>query len=67
MKLARRLLPVCHIIVLTAYATPEMERRARIAGADDFLSKPQPLLELVARVRRELDRTDELVTQRRIR
>ena len=48
---ARRRLPACRIVVLTAYGTTEMERRARAAGADDFLAKPQPLSEVIARVR----------------
>ena len=61
---ARRRLPGCQIIVLTAYATTEMESRARASGANEFLHKPQSLHELAARVRDGLNRYPNHATRR---
>ena len=38
--------PATHVIVLTAYGSPEIERDARRRGAEAFLHKPIPLAEL---------------------
>ena len=40
---ARRKLPSAAILVVTAYATPEITERARLLGADVVLHKPQSL------------------------
>lgn len=38
--------PATHVVVLTAYGSPEIERAARHRGAEAFLHKPIPLAEL---------------------
>ncbi len=38
--------PAIHVIVLTAYGSPEIEQAARRRGAEAFLHKPIPLAEL---------------------
>lgn len=38
--------PAVHVIVLTAYGSPEIELAARSRGAEAFLHKPIPLAEL---------------------
>jgi DNA-binding response OmpR family regulator len=38
--------PATHVIVLTAYGSPEVESAARGHGAEAFLHKPIPLAEL---------------------
>lgn len=38
--------PATHVVVLTAYGSPEVERAARHRGAEAFLHKPIPLAEL---------------------
>ncbi len=38
--------PSTRVVILTAYGTPEVEREARLRGADVFLHKPVPLSEL---------------------
>jgi DNA-binding response OmpR family regulator len=45
-RLARRLCPGARIVVLTAFGSTEMETEARNRGADVFLQKPRPLLEI---------------------
>jgi DNA-binding response OmpR family regulator len=40
------------VIILTAYAAPEIQRRARALGADAFLQKPIPLPDIAAAVHR---------------
>lgn len=39
-QLAKQEYPDTKIILITAYATPEVERTARTAGVDYFLTKP---------------------------
>jgi len=50
----RRAMAAC--LVLTAYGDAELEREARIRGADDFVQKPAPLRVLADRLARLLDR-----------
>jgi DNA-binding response OmpR family regulator len=38
--------PATHVILLTAFGTPAVEREAMRRGAEAFLHKPQPLPEL---------------------
>jgi DNA-binding response OmpR family regulator len=40
------------VIILTAYAAPEIQRSARALGADAFLQKPVPLPDIAAAVYR---------------
>jgi CheY-like chemotaxis protein len=53
----------CKAIVVTAFALPEIEARARQVGVDQVLSKPFDIRQLVAAVRGEAGRSD--VTRRR--
>lgn len=46
--------PQCPVVLMTAYATPEVEQRGHAAGADFFLAKPFPLSELEVTVRAAL-------------
>lgn len=45
---SRHLRPETRVVLLTGNATPELEAEARRRGADAFLQKPLPLLELEA-------------------
>jgi DNA-binding response OmpR family regulator len=54
-RFVRRRFPNVGIIVMTAHASPELEREAQQRGADMFLEKPLPLSELLVRARRVLD------------
>jgi type IV pilus assembly protein PilB len=45
------------VLMLTAHATPEAEMQGFLAGSDDFIAKPFRREQLVARVRRMLERT----------
>ena len=46
--------PTTTVVLLSAYATPEMARRAQEAGADYSLPKPFPFDQLEAIVREAL-------------
>ena len=48
--------PHLPVILMTGYATRDHARRAREAGAVDFLAKPFEAAELIDSVRRALDR-----------
>lgn len=47
--------PATKVVLITAYATPEVERTARQAGIDYFLPKPFSLDQVEAIVREMLD------------
>jgi two-component system, response regulator, stage 0 sporulation protein F len=49
---AARLRPATHVILLTAFGTPEIEDEARRIGVDAFLHKPLPLSEIAQVARR---------------
>jgi two-component system, response regulator, stage 0 sporulation protein F len=46
--------PTTTVVMISAYVTPEMTRRAEAAGADYFVPKPFPFEQLEAIVRRAL-------------
>ena len=46
--------PTTTVVLITAYATPELERRAKAVGADYFVPKPCPFDELETIVREAL-------------
>jgi DNA-binding NtrC family response regulator len=48
--------PLCAVILMTGYATSEIEERAKAAGVDYFLAKPFPFDQLVSTVRAALRR-----------
>jgi DNA-binding response OmpR family regulator len=50
-SLTRIHLPRAHVVVLTAFPTPENESTAYALGACMLLTKPQPLAEVESRVR----------------
>ncbi len=52
---ARRLQPRCRCLVLTAYGSQDKARRAIEQGAIDYLVKPTPVQEILARVRLALE------------
>jgi DNA-binding response OmpR family regulator len=45
---SRRLRPETRVVILTGNGTPELEAEARRGGADAFLHKPLPLVDLAA-------------------
>jgi len=47
--------PSSKAIILTAFASPELEKECRRRGADGFLEKPVPLSELAATAARLLE------------
>jgi YesN/AraC family two-component response regulator len=47
--------PTTKIIIITAYATPDVERTARTAGVDYFLTKPFSLDRLEQIIKEVLD------------
>jgi two-component system, response regulator, stage 0 sporulation protein F len=42
-------------VVISAYATPDLEKQARAAGADYYLPKPFPFDELTRIIKAALD------------
>jgi two-component system, response regulator, stage 0 sporulation protein F len=48
--------PQCPVILMTGYATSEIQQRAKAAGVDYFLAKPFPFDQLVSTVRAALRR-----------
>jgi DNA-binding response OmpR family regulator len=53
-RFVRRNCPASRLILLTAFATPEVETEAMERGADAFLRKPQPLSEIAQLAQRLL-------------
>lgn len=53
-QVLRERIPAIRLIMISAYATPELERQARLAGFDAFLTKPFDLDVLEATVQRLL-------------
>jgi DNA-binding NtrC family response regulator len=52
----KRVAPQCPVILMTGYATSEIQERAKAAGVDYFLAKPFPFDQLVSTVRSALRR-----------
>ena len=52
LRLVREHAPETPVIILTAYAAPEIEHNARALGAQAFLQKPVPLPAIAEEVRR---------------
>ena len=52
-RFVRRQCPKARLILLTAFATPEIEREAKRRGAHALLRKPRPLVD-IARIAKEL-------------
>jgi two-component system, response regulator, stage 0 sporulation protein F len=48
--------PLCPVILMTGYATSEIQQRAKVAGVDYFLTKPFPFDQFVSTVRAALRR-----------
>jgi DNA-binding NtrC family response regulator len=48
--------PLCPVILMTGYATSEIQQRAKAAGVDYFLAKPFQFDQLVSTVRAALRR-----------
>ena len=46
-KAVKEISPATHVLLITAYATPELEKWASEAGVDYYLSKPFPLTRLM--------------------
>jgi CheY-like chemotaxis protein len=46
--------PQTHVVLVTAYATLELEHRAHLAGVDDFLAKPFAIEQLIRVVKAAL-------------
>lgn len=55
---ARRRNPACAIVLLTAHTSAEVETEAFRRGADRFVHKPQPLVELAAIINAVATRND---------
>lgn len=53
-RFVRQHCPLARVIVMTAHASPELERDARRRGADAFVEKPMPLSELLFEAHRLL-------------
>ena len=52
----KRVAPQCPVILMTGYATSEIQERAKAAGVDYFLAKPFQFEQLVSTVRAALRR-----------
>jgi CheY-like chemotaxis protein len=48
--------PLCPVVLMTGYPSPEIRQRAQVAGVDFFLPKPFPFEQLVSIVRAALGR-----------